>query len=171
MVRKFLSICNYLGVPVAVDKTEWASRRVVFLGILMDGEHLVLSLPIDKRDKAINMLLYFVNRRKATVKHIQTLTGYLNFLGKAIFPGRAFTRRMYSKFSFLDKKHSHKSVLKLYHHVATDKEFKLDCQVWLKFLSESMKKVVCRPMIDLELTLSATILNFYTDASANHRLG
>ena len=76
---------------------------------------------------------------------------------------------MYAKFKgYLgagDKK------LKHYHHVRLDREFKFDCQVWRLFLSESLTRVVSRPMVDLNSALLATELNFFSDASANPELG
>ena len=39
--------------------------------------------------------------------------------------------------------------LKQHHHVRLDCEFKLDCEIWLQFLTDEMQQVVCRPMMDL----------------------
>ena len=98
------------------------------------------------------------------------LTGYLNFLTRAIFPGRAFTRRIYTKYSkVLGKEGLFK--LKHYHHVRLDKEFHFDCQVWRCFLSNPIKRIVCRPMVDLTSVTTAAELNSYSDASANEHLG
>ena len=115
LVWTFLEICKEIRLPVTLDKTDWGSSEVIFLGILLDGFHHSLSVPIDKKETALTLLNYFLNKKKTTVKHLQSLTGYLNFLSKAIFPGRTFTRRMYSKYSTIlgDKTGKHKS----YHHV------------------------------------------------------
>ena len=40
-------LCNDM-IPVAEEKTVWASLQVVFLGILLNGQHLMLSIPIEK---------------------------------------------------------------------------------------------------------------------------
>ena len=134
-VLKFLDICEQIGCPVALEKTEWSSPLMVFLGILLDGIHRCLSIPEDKRLKALNLLKWFVSNRKATVKQVQTLTGILNFLHKAIVPGRAFTRRMYSKIPITSKSGKQ---LKGHHHVNIDKEFKGDCWVWIEFLNSDL---------------------------------
>ena len=166
LVSKFLKLCSDISLPVSLEKTEWATTRITFLGILLDGKNFVLSIPLDKQEKARKLLEYFQDKKKATVKQLQVLTGYLNFLSKAIFPGRAFTRRIYAKYS------GAKDKLKPYHHVYLDKEFKFDCQVWREFLqSRNLNSIVCRPMIDLNLAITAQELNFYTDASANATLG
>ena len=133
---------------------------------MLDGSNLVLTIPPEKRDRALTLLNYFKDKKKATVKQLQVLTGYLNFLNKAIFPGRAFTRRIYAKYAGAV---SHQ--LRPYHHVRLDKEFKFDFEVWRLFLSRSMDKVVCRPIVDLDHITSSVKLQFYSDASANRALG
>ena len=97
----FLDICKKIGVPIAEEKTEWATvtALIIFLGILLDGKSLTLSIPLEKRNRAVKMLQFIKDKKKATVKELQVLCGYLNFLCKAIFPGRPFVRRMYAKYS------------------------------------------------------------------------
>ena len=157
LINKFLDLCKHLGIPVSMDKTEWGSEMIIFLGILLDGKHLVLAVPEDKRVRATNLLTELADedKKKATVKQLQQLCGLLNFLGKAIFPGRSFTRRMYAKFSEIVNingapKSANDYKWKQHHHVKLDKEFKLDCTVWLRFLSSEICSVVCRPMVDLQ---------------------
>ena len=136
MICEFLRLCTDLNIPVALEKTEWSSTLLVFLGILMDGKKLVLSIPIEKQKKALNLINEMLDRKKATVKELQILTGYVNFLTKVIFAGRTFTRRMYSKYAIADKcaewegSSSSLNKLKSYHHIRLDVEFKLDCHIW-----------------------------------------
>ena len=56
MIRKFLDLCSEDGVPIADEKTEWATTRVVFLGLLLDGVLMILCIPEQKRQKAIKLL-------------------------------------------------------------------------------------------------------------------
>ena len=122
----------------------------MFLGIMLDGNSLILSIPMEKRVKALKMLNNLVNKRSCTVKQLQELTGYLNFLTKAIHPGRAFTRRIYAKYEHCLQPHGPSEFrLRHYHHVRLDQEFRFDCEVWRIFLNKAVDKVVCRPMIDL----------------------
>ena len=91
MVSKFLQICAEIGCPVSHEKTEIAKTKIVFIGMLLDGQNRVIGIPEDKHLKATNMLNWFLSQRKATIKQIQSLTGLLNFLHRAIIPGRTFT--------------------------------------------------------------------------------
>ena len=102
----------------------------------------------------------------------------LNFINRAVYPGRAFTRCMYAKFaglsikvSNLQKHDSSKALsLKQHHHVRIDGEFRRDCEVWISFL-ECGSTAVCRPFINLNNSLHANTLDFYTDASKGIRCG
>ena len=87
--------------------------------------------------------------------------GLLNFLSKAILPGRAFTRRIYCKFAG--------EKLKQHHHVKVDDELRSHCMVWLHFLLD--QESVSRPFIDFTQTLRADKINFFTDASGAENLG
>ena len=179
MVRQFISICIDLGIPLAEDKTEWGTYQITFLGIILNGDSMSLSIPEEKRMKALNELQRLTAKRKATVKELQSLAGLLNFLNKAIHPGRAFTRRMYAKFSLvmdtkipgLNKPENPK--LKPHHHISLDKEFKDDCSVWMQFLDkETLDSLrVNRPMVDADINKYATELNFYSDASGAREKG
>ena len=94
IMKKFEWVCKKIGVPIAHGKTVWPTNRIVFLGILLMGDIRLLGVPLEKKEKALKILSYLLDKKKATVKEIESLAGLLNFLGRAIFPGRAFTRRM-----------------------------------------------------------------------------
>ena len=163
MVRFFLHLCEQLGVPVAHEKTEWGDSYMVFLGILLDGEHQLLTVLEEKCLKALNWLNYSLGKNKATVKEMEKLAGLLNFLGRAVYPGRAFTRRMYSKFTAL----TNNQEMKKYYHVNLDAEFKEDCRIWKIFLTQQERFSISRPFMDLATKISAEKLFFYTDAAGN----
>ena len=189
LIQSFLDLCQEMVIPISIEKTEWGAVIVMFLGILLDGHNFCLGLPIEEHKRALTMLKYMIDQKKATVKELQTLCGFLNFIGWVVFPGRTFTRRMYAKFSnqmslpgleanIHDKKQSRydakKFVLKQHHHVRLDAEFKKDCETWMEFLSRKpLSLVVCRPMVDIILgiiPMSRDIV-FYLDASAAKNLG
>ena len=70
----------------------------------MNGMTHTLSVPVEKRVKAVNLLQYALSKKKVTIHFIQKLTGTLNFMNRAIVPGRAFTRGMYRKLTLKDNK-------------------------------------------------------------------
>ena len=167
MVRQFLILCSQVGVPVAEEKTEPASQLMVFLGILLNGKRFLLTIPENKRLRAKNMLEKLNTSKKSTVKELESLAGLLNFLGRAIVPGRTFTRRIYAKFSKLTANPK----LRNYHHVRIDGELRSDCQIWLKFLDMTRHTSISRPFIDMRKGNHSEILQFHSDATANENLG
>ena len=171
-VHIFLDICARIGCPISEEKTEWSSYEqiiIIFLGILLNGRMLTLSIPIEKKTKALNLLNYTIDNRRVTIKFVQRLTGILNFLNKAIVPGRAFTRGMYQKLALKMKEGI---PLKQYHHVYLNKDFILDCMMWKQFLLQD-DRTLCRPFVDLASNQWSTFdtISFYSDASLKKNLG
>lgn len=158
-VHLFMQICGEINFPVSLEKTEWGSQILVFLGIVLNAILACLIIPQDKVSKAVGGLERIVESKKVRVRELQQLTGLLNFLCKAIFPGRAFTRRMYAKYHALQQ----------HHHVRVDRELRFDCLVWLQFLNNQTR--VARPFVDLKDKLKADSFLFTTDASLNARFG
>ena len=171
MVRVFLALCERINCPVSIEKTKWAAKSITFLGILLEGVNKVLAVPVSKANKARNLLKWVIQKKKVTVLTIQRLMGTLNFLNKPIIPGRAFTRRMYSKLTMVNNAGKK---LQQYHHVSLDAEFIKDCKMWLQFLDSSDihdSRKLCRPFLDLKYTETSTTLQFYLDASGKIGMG
>ena len=167
-VSQFLDMCKTIGVPVALEKTEWATSVITFLGVNFHGQHKILTVPEDKKQKALSWIHYLLQKRTATMKQLEQITGLLNFLGRVIVPGRAFTHRMYARYT------GAKNIgLKQHHHVTLNAEFKDDCRVWETFLNKQHLSGISRPFIDfsdIEDEDYAEILQLTSDATANARL-
>ena len=157
--QHFLDICAEINFPVALDKTFWGSNRMTFLGFLIDTVDQIVCVPVEKIAKGMNMIRYVLKKRKITLLELQKLCGYLNFLCRCIVPGRAFTRRLYSKVS---------PKLKSHHHIRVSPEMRLDLSVWSKFLEHPT--IFARPFLDYD-KIQADKLNFYSDASKSLDLG
>ena len=125
--------------------------------------------PIGEERDILTTLYKFAGKKKGTIKELQKLTGHLNFLCHAIVLGRTFTRRMYSKFLGKQITNAKGIPLKPFHHVSLDGEFRRDCRMWINFLEDQVSNN--RPFLDLAKSLCARKLNFFSDASANSRLG
>ena len=66
-------------MPIAREKIVYASLRLKFLGIVIDGENRVLRILHDKKEQALHILKLMNEKKKVTVKQIQILAGLLNF--------------------------------------------------------------------------------------------
>lgn len=152
-VQTFISVCEEINFPVALDKTEWATPVITFLGLLINTLNRTIAIPQDKVDKALQQIEEVIVSKKIKVIQIQKLAGLLNFLCRAIVPGRAFVRRLYYRIGNL----------KQHYHIRVDREIKEDLSMWTKLLE--MDQTVCRPFMDFSKTLQADELEFFTDAS------
>ena len=154
-VRNFLNLCSDINFPVSLEKTFWSSTVLIFLGLLLNTKTQTISIPKEKLDKAKTMIRRFIDpqKRKATVNDIQKLCGFLNFLCRAVVPGRAFTRRIYTLVS---------SNMKPHHHVKLPSEIKKDLQVWDEFLASP--DAYARPFVDLT-KFTAEDIGMFSDAS------
>ena len=152
-MQAFLDLCQYINFPISEEKTFWATTTLVFLRLLIDTVNQYVGIPVDKVDRARNLITEILKGKKITVRQLQKLCGFLNFLCKCIVPGRAFTRRLYSKFNTLMKPH---------YPINVNLELRSDLNTWLTFLNEPT--VYCRPFIDYSVILSVDGLKLYTDA-------
>lgn len=156
MMLKYQELCQIIGLPLSPEKTEGPCLIIIFLGMLINAIDRTVGLPKDKVDRALGELTHLLQAKKVTVLYMQKLTGLLNFFCRAIVPGRAFTRRLYSKFA--------STSLKRYHHLRVDKELRKDCQMWKTFLVDQ-QGCYTRPFMDFSLELHAYELQYYTDSS------
>ena len=85
-VKAFLQICDQIRFPVSLEKTYWASNLLTFLGLLIDTINEFVSIPVDKVQRAIDLIQEILNHRKkkAMVRQLQRLSGFLNFLCRCI---------------------------------------------------------------------------------------
>jgi hypothetical protein len=148
----FLKACDYLGIHMAPDKTVGPSTTLSFAGIKLDTIKMEARLPLDKLEKATNLISEFLQCKKVTHKEVQSLCGLLNFACAVVSPGLAFLRRLIDLTIGLRAPH---------HFVRLNREVKADLDVWHKFLVEFNGKSF---FLDNNWNTS-TQLNLYTDGS------
>lgn len=148
----FLCLCNYLGIPMAPEKTCGPSTNMSFAGIELDTLLSEARLPSEKIEKCKSHILEFIGRKKVTLKEIQSLNGLLNFACSVVRPGRAFLRRLIDLTIGIKSQH---------HFIRLNKEIKKDLNLWLSFLSNFNGKSF---FID-DMWQSSHHLNLFTDAA------
>ena len=72
-LKNFLSLCDYVGVPIAPEKTVGPRTTLTFAGIELDTVMLEARLPADKIAKTQALLLSFLTHKKATLQEVQSL--------------------------------------------------------------------------------------------------
>ena len=70
-LSKFLSLCDYLGVPIADEKTESPVTTLRLAGIKLDNLNVEAPLPEFKLQKCRELLTHFHKCRKVTLRESQ----------------------------------------------------------------------------------------------------
>ena len=163
-INLFLQVCKQIKFPVSLEKTFFSSTQMVFLGFLIDTVAQLVMVPQEKIRKGIELIenTLAAKKSKITLKQLQKICGFLNFLGRAIVPGRTFTRRLYS---FTSGGHK----LKPHHHIRINSEMKADLNMWLQFLHHP--SAYTRGFMDFSSSLIADEIAMFSDASKNKLLG
>ena len=99
--------------------------------------------------------------KKVTLNQLQKVCGFLNFLGRCVIPGRAFTRRLYV--------YTANNNLKPHHHIRVNAEMRDDLKMWLTFIRHP--SIFCRPFLDFSSFLVADEIDMYSDASGKIGMG
>ena len=158
----FMKVCNQINFPVSIEKTFRGTTLLVFLGLLINTVEQIVSIPVEKIEKADKLISEILRKKKMTLKQLQKVCGFLNFLGRCVVPGCAFTQQLY----MLTRGQNN---LKPHHHIRISSECRKDLDMWLTFIRHP--SVYCHKFMDFSADLSAEEKVFYTDASKNESLG
>ena len=126
-LQLFLDVCQYLGVPMVLEKTVGPLPILSFAGIELHMQLQLARLPKDKLDKCTDLISNLLRRKKVTLVELQSMTGLLNFVCSAIIPGRAFLRRLIDLTIGVKTAH---------HRIRLTSQEKEDLRVWLEFLNK-----------------------------------
>ena len=151
MLDSFHELCQDIGVPINVNKTEGPTTKIIFLGIQLDSVHNKATLPLDKVRRYTALMQDLLQRKTCKLHEIQKVIGSLQFTTSVVAPGRVFIRRLIN---------GTMGVNKPYHHVHLTKGMKDDIHMWLTFLNQFNGVAIFIPP---EPLLSST-LNLYTDS-------
>ena len=168
-MEAFMSICREICLPISPEKTVFATTLIVFLGFMIDTLNRRVMVPCEKLARGLNMINFVLekckikaaSRRKITIGQLQKICGFLNFLGRAIVPGRAFTRQLYA--------HLENFNLLPHHHMRITDKICLDLVMWSKFLTH--QTAYCREFTDFSKKIKLKNIYFAMDASKNDSLG
>ena len=126
MLSSFTAICGELGVPLAPEKTLGPLQTICYLGLAIDSVRGLIRVPAPKVQALRAKIQTVLGQKKISLVDIQSLVGSLNFVCKAISPGRAFLRRLIVLMQGLSKPH---------HRVRISAGARLDLHMWLAFLT------------------------------------
>ena len=122
-----ISLCEMLGVPLALEKITGPVTALDFLGILLDTLRMEARLPKEKLERVKLAVKEWLSKKNATKREILSLLGLLQHAAKVVRPGRTFVRRMYCVAG---------KVKELDFYTRLNREFRSDLRWWHIFLSD-----------------------------------
>ena len=95
-LNSFLHLCRQLNLPIAEEKTVFPAKQVVFLGIQLDTNYQVASIPKEKAAKYAEQIRLLSKQRSVSMGQLREITGKLEHVTAIIKGGKAFLRRLHS---------------------------------------------------------------------------
>ena len=141
-----------LGIPLANEKMVGPASSITYLGIQINSNDLIISIPDDKLRELRTLLPWWCNRRTCTKQQLLSLIGKLSFACKVVRPGRIFLRRMIDLST---------TVSKLHHHITLNKQAQADIHWWCEFLPFWNN----RSIIPETFKITSSDIRLFTDAS------
>jgi len=125
-IRLLIHTLRELGFNISWNKIEGPSQSLTFLGIVINTCSLSLAMPVKKQREFYELLLSFQNRKRASVKQLQSLCGKLNWACQMVKGGRTFVRRLIDSLSNVNNRNA---------KILLSSEFFDDIAWWVKFMN------------------------------------
>ena len=144
-------VCQCLGVPLALEKTEGPTCSLTFLGVCLDTEAMELRLPAEKLTRLAALVRQWQGRKKCQKRELLSLIGQLQHACRVVKPGRSFLRRMIDLST---------TTSELHHRIRLNCGFRSDLEWWAMFLARwngvRMLSSLGRAPPDVRLTSDAS---------------
>lgn len=150
-LNNYIKTADYLGIPLAADKTVYPTDCLEFLGIVINSKTMEFYLPMQKIDKIKSIIKNFLHVNKITLRELQSLLGLLVFASKVIPMGRVFCKRLYRATCGFKSP---------FCHIRLNIQIKEDLLVWLKFLDHFNGRCIWQDEF-----VSSVALDLFTDAA------
>ena len=158
VMQSFRVVAKEFGVPLAEEKSEGPTTKLSFLGLDIDTVAQEIQVPPGKIVALQAKLSNVISKKKVTLRELQSVLGSLNFVCKAVRPGRAFLRRLFDLTRGVSIPH---------HRIRISSGAREDLLAWQQFLSRFNGTVVFPSAV----WSSSSSLHLFTDASAELGFG
>ena len=152
-LQRLLEVFDRLHIPVAIEKLEGSTMVIIFLGIELDTQLMILRLPQEKLCELWTLLTQWQTKKFCLKKDLQSLVGKLQHACKVVRPGRTFLCRMLELL---------KGTLRRQCFIRLNTAFRSNFSWWCTFL-ESWNGV---SMLD-DATNRSPDFHLYSDASGS----
>ena len=150
-MRQFLKLLSSFGFAYNESKLRGPDTTIKYLGILVDSQNMILSLPQVKLDNLMDIIVSFKAKTWSSKVELQKLAGNLSHASTIIKAGRTFSRRVFDIVKYFPV---NKNKVKL------SSEFRSDLEWWLAFarMFNGVGRIIKTKTINVTL---------YTDASGS----
>jgi hypothetical protein len=94
VMESFDKAARILGVGFSPDKRIGPTTRLTYLGIEINTENMTIRLPDSKISEILRKLDVLLDRKRDTLRNIQSIVGLLNFATRVLPAGRSFCSRL-----------------------------------------------------------------------------
>ena len=159
MLSSFHAVSETFGVPIASEKTEGPTTVLVFLGLELDSILMQVRIPLEKIKLIITQIQDILrHKRSVTLKELQSLLGSLNFMCRAVVPGRPFCRRLIDATCGVTSRH---------HFIRLKPGMRQDLKMWLRFFRHFNGVSIFHD----SAWQSNTVICLFTDSSSTQGFG
>ena len=124
-LNQFIFMCEDSGLPIKMEKTQLPTTGITIYGIEVDSNAMICRLPDQKLVKIRLKLQEVKQRKKVTLKVLQSLIGLLNYACLVVVPGRAFLRHIIDLTCGISNPS---------HYIRLTCEARADLQMWSHFI-------------------------------------
>ena len=89
-----LSVCDGLGLQVALDKCQAPAFTMLWIGVWFDAIRMIMAIDRKKIKEAVELCRQFMEKNNITLHQLQKLLGKLFHVSKCTVGARAFLARM-----------------------------------------------------------------------------
>ena len=156
-LRKLLDVFHRLGLPVALNKLEGPSSKLVFLGLELDSRALEVRLPQYKLEELKELIKRWEGLKTCLRKDLDSLVGKLAHAAQVVPPGKTFLRRMFEPKA---------ATSRIQGKIRLNQGFRSDLMWWAMFLETWNRVSMMREHRDTPATT-----HIWTDASGSFGCG
>ena len=125
ILTALLKLLRFLGFSINYDKLVSPTKRITFLGVILDSEKMCLELPEDKLTEFKDILIETLNYKKVNKQKLQSIAGKLNWATQCIYGGKFHLRRIIDRINQLRRP---------WHRIRVTADMRADLKWWLCFM-------------------------------------
>ena len=133
-IQTFHQVADQLALPISTEKYVPPTTQIVFLGLGINSSSRQIFVPEANISKAKSVINRLLAQEFVSLRLLQSLLGLLNYLCRAILPGRPFLNNGFEMVSQCGPGN----------RIQVSVAFKEDMRVWLSFIPEHvLQKSTC----------------------------